>query len=339
MLLQLPGEIRNLIYKCLFTSTRLSFGERSVSRIRSKRIKPAPNSLAIVRTCSQVKQEAGALWLGQVLFSFENPEDMLDKLSVLPLNTLSQIRHVRVGGRPTMLQPIDSDNDVHYRLAWVLKLLPGLRLDKLTVLGMSSGEISYDILDGLVKYGNGWRELHFITPNSRMLSFAKVDMFMADPYWRKPQPSTWNDILFQRDGVDSGASVTIYRSTQSNAPGAVIKPGTRQRFEQKIASPEDLEKFGVAEEKQLLCSNETGKELLVVVKHGRHANIMEQERPPYLLEQDIRQWAHGLSWAEIRQQCYDFSHESNDDDFLENDEEVEVDRYDGVDEYEWNPVN
>lgn len=326
----------------LFTSTRLSFGERSISRIESKPIKPAPNSLAILRTCRQINKEAAPLWLGQVMFSFENPEDMLDKLSLLPPATLSQIRHVRVGGRPLMLTPMGDEDDVYYRLVWALKLLPGLSLDKLTVLGATGPEVAYDTLEGLVRYGNGWRELHFITPNSKLLGFAKIDMFMADPYWRRPQPSTWRDILLQRDGVDSGASVTIYRSTQSDTPGAVINPRTRQLFEQKISSPEDLQMFGVEEDKQLLSRDEMGKELLVVVKRGRHANIAEPDGPPYMPE-DIREWARGLTWAEIRRQRIDFLDEDEDEDadfdFIKKDKEAEADRYNEVDEYEWNLVN
>jgi hypothetical protein len=139
-----------------------------------------------------------------------------------------------------MLQPIGDDDDVFYRLVWALKLLLGLQLDKLTVLELSSGEIAYDTLEGLIKYGTGWRELHFITPNSTMLGFGRRNMFMADPYWRKPQPSTWNEILFQRDGANSRASVTICRSTQSDMPGAITNPRTRQIFEQKVSSPENL---------------------------------------------------------------------------------------------------
>lgn len=287
MLLQLPGEIRNQIYTCLFASTRLTFGERNITRITVKTMKPAPNSLAILRTCRQIKQDAEALWLGLVLFNFENPVYMLDKLSTLPLTTLSEIRHVRVGGRPLRLQPIGYDDDVYYRLVWALKLLPGLRLDKLTVLGPSSGEIAYDTLGGLIRYGNGWRELHFITPNSKMLGFAKIEMFMADPCLREPQPSTWNDILFRRDGANSGASVTIYRSTQSNSPGAVINPRTRQPFEQKLI-PENQADFGVAEDRPLLSGSGASKELLVVVKRGRHAHIAEQDSPLYLVD-DIRE--------------------------------------------------
>ncbi|KAJ5174779.1 uncharacterized protein N7482_000656 [Penicillium canariense] len=329
MLLQLPGDIRNQIYTCLFASTRLTFGERRITRITRKTMNPAPNSLAILRTCRQVKQEAEALWLGLVLFSFETPESMLDKLSPLPLTTLSEIRHVRVGGRSLMLQPIDDDGGVYYRLVWVLKLLPGLRLDKLTILGPPSSAVAYDTLGGLIEYGNGWRELHFITPNSKMLGFANINMYMVDPYLREPQPSTWSDILSSRDGANSGASVTIFRSTQSDSPGSVINPRTRQPFEQKLITPNQAD-FGMTEDRDLLSGSEASKELLVVVKRGRHAHIEEQDSPPFMFE-DIRDWAHGMTWAEIRRLCYDVFPGDED----ENDLDVETDRCGVADEYSW----
>jgi hypothetical protein len=85
-------------------------------------------------------------------------------------------------------------------------------------------------------------------------------MLMVDPYWRKPQPSTWNEILFQRDGANSGASVTVYRSTQSDVPGAITQPRTRQIFEQKVSSLENLENFCVTEDNEFLAEKEKGKE-------------------------------------------------------------------------------
>lgn len=173
MLLKLPGEIRNQVYTCLFASTRLTFGKRIIAGFMTAMIKPAPNSLAILRTCRQIKQEAETLWLGLVLFNFERPESMLDKLSTLPLNILSEIRHVRVGGCSLLIQRMDSHEHVFYRLVSVLKLLPKLRLDKLTVLGESSGAIAYLTCEGLIKCGNGWRELNFITRNSEMLKLPR----------------------------------------------------------------------------------------------------------------------------------------------------------------------
>jgi hypothetical protein len=97
MFLQLPGEIRNQIYACLFVSTTFTFGESLIADIPSETTKPEPisSSLAILRTCRQKKKQAGTLWLGLVLFNFENRKYMLDKLSALRLTTRSKIRHLR----------------------------------------------------------------------------------------------------------------------------------------------------------------------------------------------------------------------------------------------------
>jgi hypothetical protein len=259
----------------------------------------------------------------------------------LPPTTLSQIRHLRTSGRPLMLQPIGYDDDVYYRLVWALKLLPGLRLDRLTVLGSSRGEIGYDTLDGLIKYGNGWREMRFITLNSTMHQFTEMDI-LGNLDWHKPQPSTWEEILRQRDGADSGASINIYRSIQSDAPGAVMNPYRRQILEG--AFPREPGNLGITDRENIeLREKESRKDILFVVKRGHAAEIAEQDGPPYTLEDDIRQWAHGMTWNEIRRQCIDFlvDEDMDEDDLFhtEKDEEVEVDNYKEVDEYEWNPVN
>lgn len=80
---------------------------------------------------------------------------MLDKLYFLPKENLSQIRHVRTNGRPVMFSL--AHDDVYYRLAWVMKLLPELRLDTLTVLAGypnkfagGTAQARYDTVDGLV---------------------------------------------------------------------------------------------------------------------------------------------------------------------------------------------
>jgi hypothetical protein len=81
--------------------------------------------------------------------------------------------------------------------------------------------------------------------------------------------------------------------------------------------------------------------LIVIVKRGRAANIAEQDGPAYPLEWDIRHWTHGMTWAEIRRQCIDyyFPDEDEDNDFLVEREEVELDDYKDVDEYEWSAVD
>jgi hypothetical protein len=56
---------------------------------------------------------------------------------------------------------------------------------------------------------------------------------------------------------------------------------------------------------------------------------------------EIRQWAYGMTWAEIRRQCFDFLiGDDEDDDFrTQEDEEVEVGNYKEVDDYEWDHVD
>ena len=85
-----------------------------------------------------------------------------------------------------MIQPIDDDGDVFYRLAWVLKLLPALRLDRLTVLGSPHGEYNYGNVEDLIKYGNGWKEMHYVTKRSEMLGFSQVNVLGEPLYRREP---------------------------------------------------------------------------------------------------------------------------------------------------------
>ncbi|RMJ27934.1 hypothetical protein PHISP_01202 [Aspergillus sp. HF37] len=321
-LLKLPCEIRNQIYESLFASTKLVYGKRIFPDIPKQRMKPASNSLAILRACRLINKEAGAIWLNLVLFSFETIEDALDKLSPLPAATLAQIRNLRLGGRSMKLRSIGYADDVCSRLVWTLKLLPELRLNKLTVLGRLEWRVAYDTLDGMIKYGHGWEELHFLTPNSNMLGFANFE-----PYWRKPQPKTWNDVLLKRDGADSGSTVTIYIATQPDTPGAVLNPSTRQFIEQGPCGKNTKSYW----DGRLLSSSEGNKELLVIVKRGRHVDIGEQANPRYPIGQDIRRWQCGQTWAEVRHQY--LSPVTKDEN-----EEVEVDTYKDVDEYSWNAV-
>lgn len=329
MFLQIPRELRDQIYVCLFASTRITFGKRLTSLSTKKTMKPAPNALAILRTCRQINQEARAFWLGHVLFNFEHVGDLLDKLSILPPTTLSQIRHLRTSARLLMLVQLDTTMRCIYTLTWALKLLPGLRLDRLTVLAWSD-EFAYNTLDGLIKYGNGWRELRFITLSSTMHDrLAEVDIW--EDLWHTPQPSTWEEILRQRDGADSGASITIYRSIQSDAPGAVMNPCRRQILEGAL--PREPGKLSTTDTENTELRGKEDREVLFVVKRGHAAEIAEQDGPPFTLEGDIRQWAHGMTWNEIRRQCID--------DFIrtEEDEEFEVDSYKDVDEYKWDLLN
>ncbi|PGH29360.1 hypothetical protein GX50_07884 [[Emmonsia] crescens] len=341
---RLPRELRDQIYITLFSSTRLTFGERTLGRIESQRMKPAPNSLAILRSCRRIHEEAKALWLGHVLFNFEHAEDLMDKLSPLSEAILSQIRFVRTGGRPVMFSFPGEDYDVYYRVPFILKLLPGLRLDTLTVLADTGPEVAYQTLEMFIQHGHGWKELHFICHTSSVLAYSDESSHGPSSYRREPQPGAWHETLLRRDGRDSGASVVIYRSTCPGVPGSVLNPDSRQPFSQIVSSREQLAKFGEMADQRLYTGNEKKKEVLIVAKRGRGADISDVGTSPYSAD-DPRDWgANEKTWAQIRHEFIDYKPswmEDLDDELLSDsgNEEAEADVYSDPNEYVVPPID
>lgn len=340
----LPQELRDAIYGHLFASTRFSHGERYVTRLASLRITPAPNGLALLRTCRRARAEIADSWLGMVLFSFEDPQTMLDKLTAIPRGVLEKIRRLRITGDPLLLS--HGDQDVYYRLASALALLAGLNLDTLTVLGPRGAEVSYDTLDGLIADSRGWRELRYVCYTSEVLSFKRMPLSFGDEYRRRPQPSHWRGVLERRDGTCSGATAEIYRSTVPDSPGSVLWPETRVPFAQE--PPRDAaarEDFGLEEDYSLMADGERDKEVLVVARRGAGADV-EQGEDSYV-DYDIRWHFPGKTWREIRAECIDrFGAEGEDwlSDEEEDDEDgggepIEVDGYGHVDEVAWPPLH
>lgn len=335
----LPQELRDAIYEHLFTSTRFTHGERYVTRLACLRITPAPNGLALLRTCRRARAEIADSWLGMVLFSFEDPQTMLDKLTSIPRMVLGKVRRVRITGDTLMLSY--GDQDVYYRLTSALALLTGLRLDTLTVLGPRGAEVSYDTLDGLIADSRGWRELRYVCHTSEVLSFKRMPLSFGDEYRRRPQPSHWRGVLERRDGKDSGTAVEIYRSTVPDSPGSVLRAETRVAFTQEPKSAAESEDFGLEEDLALTADGERLKEVLVVAKRGDGADI--EQREDSFVDYDIRWHFSGKTWAEIRAECIDrFGAEDEDwssDDDDDGGEPVEADIYGHVDEVAWPPLH
>lgn len=67
-------------------------------------------------------------------------------------------------------------------------------------------------------------------------------------------------------------------------------------------------------DEQFMVGIPWSKGLLVIVKRGRDADIAEYDRPPYTFDEDIRQWAHGMTWADIRQCVCPLWEEENEED-------------------------
>jgi hypothetical protein len=115
-----------------------------------------------------------------------------------------------------------------------------------------------------------------------------------------------------------------------------MNTATRQIVDQ--IPPSDLETFGIDEDPQFVRQGEKEKELLVVVKRSRDADILQHDVAPFTAY-DIRQWAEGMTWQEIRKVAIDRLYDQDeDDDFgfgFEDEKNIEVDKYNNVDDYVW----
>lgn len=306
---------------------------------RFVRLRPAPNSLALLRICSRVNGEIGDKWLSQVLFSFEDVGTMLDKLTNLDQKTLAKLRYMRFSEQGMIRVPSPGGSEHGYGLTHFLKLLPGLCLDRLTVLrptGTHWKGCRYRALDVLINHSNGWKELYYLSNNSTILGWSRLDQTFNDDL-RAPQPSDWNRALTSRDGPT--ASVSIYRSSNAADHGAMLsKPATRQAFPDQSAEPG--KNYGDEEDAALMAPGEREKELLVVARRGNGVDCTASLGLPQLLD-DIRERWRGMTWAEIYRTGRDwfdieFSSDSEDEyDDEVSDCPVKVDTYNHVDDYEW----
>lgn len=325
-LLNLPGELRNMVYDYLFVSTRLTFAERRIGD-RFMATKPAPNSLAILRTCRQINRETQGLWLNRVLFNFDTICTMLDKLSTLPEGTVSEIRYLRVSAERVTFTRVGYHGGGHhfdFCLNNAFTLIPCLHLNRLTVFGEKQGRNAHEALEILIQRGVGWKELHYITPNSEILAWLMAG-YDQEQY---AQPSHWNQVLHHRDGKDSGASVTIYRSTKLQSPGSVMDPNSRETFE-KPARTSVHEQPNV---KSFCPEGGKHKESMVIVKRGNTPDILTKNMPPNPDEYESgRHWIDDQVWAKIRRQSYEACSWWSEEGILE----TEVDQYHDVEEYSW----
>ena len=299
---KLPQETRDQVYAELFAATRFNIGERPVGRTKRLKFRPAPDGLALVRTCRRAHAEVGSSWLRHVSFFFEELPTMLDKLSALPPDALAQLRHVTVRGKRMWIgHPEDDDPPVYYSLAAALKLLPGQQLDRLTVLGEPTVRIGYKTLTDLISHGNGWKTLRYISHSSALLGFAApIGHYMAmDSYQRSLQPTHWQTLMDARDGAASSPSVAVYQAKEPSVCGAILDPTKRVKFEQKLEDGEDDEAVTRAADLALTTEDGLKKEMMVVVRRGTGVAYAETEDSP-LLEDDMRRDIPGIPWDDIR---------------------------------------
>ncbi|TGJ85810.1 hypothetical protein E0Z10_g2956 [Xylaria hypoxylon] len=229
-----------------------------------------------------MRLEIGYKWMHYVLFNFASCSSMFDKLSALPLDAVAEIRHVRVCDIPHEKSLILLDQPVFT----VLKQLPCLQLDRLTVLGGDDARGAYRTIEYLVVDGSGWKELHYISKNSAVLSESIRPS--TDHTLLRLQPSRWQQKLEDRDGALAKPLVTIYKSTKPGSVGLVVHPETRHILEQSTTEdhhPNDDEHDRDEEHER---HDELDKEIHIVVKRGTGVfykqRMVYQRDKPFPLE-------------------------------------------------------
>ncbi|KAK3369860.1 hypothetical protein B0H63DRAFT_403181 [Podospora didyma] len=296
---RLPKKLRDEIYSFVFTSTRLSFGEREMGdkdRPWHFNIKPVPNSLALLRTCRLAKKEIGTSWLGQVLFSFEDNRTFLDKMTALPPNLLSQVRRLRLMRECLVLENIMQGGLVRVPVDCLFKFLPGLRLDEFTVISspLTLPENDYMTVNDLIAYGSGWKVLHYIFDSSVPLAYRETEM--GRPYWRKSQPEDWKLELEQRDGRLSKPKVKIARA--KGAKELIFDKQHRMNYVQKRLPGEEQADQPLPTDRKLKAEGMMAKAMIVVAKRGIGVDYEEEGGVPSRLREivGIREGA----WEEFR---------------------------------------
>jgi hypothetical protein len=317
-IMHLPQEIRDEIYANVFCSTHFTYAFEDDLEPVGGRVKSSAREtgLALLRTCRRVRDEIGVSWLHQVLFNFLDPYTLLDKLADIPITLRKQIRHVCVSGSELTIA-YDEGYNTSCKTAHVLKMLPGLELNTLTVIGtgVSRPSESFHNLDRLICHSDGWRELHYLSDNPEPLAY-KLDVTVDSPwdakadYSPRPQPSDWQNTLEQRDGQASHPSVVAYQATTFiPAPGAIVPllhPCMQEIFTQAatkehVQKPftQDAKYFVELEEATPIAPETLESLMLVVVKRGVGVDYAEKEGSPFLSFGDIRKFSPGMTWKEI----------------------------------------
>lgn len=173
---------------------------------------------------------------------------------------------------------------------------------------------------------------------------------MRDIYVRKPQPSNWQSVMIGRDG-DTGPSVAIYRSKtigDHSSDSTMMDPSNWQPYEQQVpGTNEDQLKFGLVEDVEIMKGGEQHKQVLIVVKRGKHVDYEGKQgaAPPLVFSRIPNRQLDlsGKSWKEIRAAYIDKVHPHSiypfNDDTDSDDEDDVTDSYENVNEFSWGPLD
>lgn len=247
-LLTIPKELRLMIFEQLARSTVFHFQSSS-----DKIINRNAHHMAISQTCRQFHSEAGScLFLRHALLDCRGTEQVLDAFSAMTTDQLKSVRYLKFTGTPIVLHKGDDTDSTGlgieyslYSAQVVLQLLfPELRLHTLVFLDPHHGPSDWVLHSGrhfgdyqaysqvteLVRYGNGWNQLHYVSANTGFLQTTN----------KLPQPSMWDSLIKTRDGQSSGASAEIFVTKKEfiAIDGAEQIPEMHESFDEAAFSAE-----------------------------------------------------------------------------------------------------
>tara|TARA_R110002003_G_scaffold70_40_gene6653 strand:- start:6441 stop:7385 length:945 start_codon:yes stop_codon:yes gene_type:complete len=274
-LLALPVELRELIYQFLFSSYTIRHGFKHASIPSSK--EEESNRIAILLSCRQVFAEAWRHLPLNCTLHFRGTENLLETLLSVDQSVVTRIRHIRVRAFPFPLYASGrADYYPTYYAAKAFSLLPGLCLDTLVVedcwhgFGMGDGwrdVVTYFDIESLLK-SDAWKELTYITPCTD---------FLASGYdhrrKRLTQPKTWDALIKERDGEDSGAEVQmmIVPFKQDKASGTE-KTEDGRIMQHWTATPG----HEVIENRRLATPDQSMKgEVRIIARRGKRARAVQ----------------------------------------------------------------
>lgn len=225
----LPTELRLEIYRLVFSKANVLSARAAAQwqlgnppdRIRSSYPKPKPraiptqNALSLLRVCQRARLEIGDIWLRQAHFWFGSFFEVVNKLAGRPL-VVPQIRHMTVLDVDIMIdfssELATRRPDSHaclFKFFWrLLGRLPGLQLDRLTVVeGNNYGYCSSEI-QSILSRCSGWKELRYVAPTHK--TGWPGSRYRRSRAECQPQPSELQSLLDGRDGASTNPSAAMY---------------------------------------------------------------------------------------------------------------------------------
>ncbi|KAI1740797.1 hypothetical protein F4680DRAFT_447652 [Xylaria scruposa] len=279
-----PPEIRNMVYGYVFSGVSITFiNERKCFFCRPNVRSSPPNALAFIRACRGTRWEIGTMWLRSVLFSFESSALMFKTLRHLPKKTISEIRHACVGD-----YWVEQNPGYHF-LPTTLDLLPGLQLDRLTVLGITSSYQSYELFDNLLEGTNGWKELNYTIGPGGLSAWMRKSGIEGDicSYWQRELNNGY--------GERTTPLVKAYRIGNPQVP----VPPSHLKFEKVSDFPalQSLAPHLMNFDMPHIMGYLTTVDVLLVVKRGKNADY----RQKFQYSQEVEYLKHFLYWETA---CY-----------------------------------